>query len=91
MSVNIDGLSSQELADLVSRANKRRKVLAKRKPAAQVKSSGEFVSVAVPEGSDGKVWSMTQLALGHLYFFNAPNTMAGSAEALLVPRDTLIN
>ncbi len=39
MSVNIDGLSTKELADLISRANQRKKVLAKRKPANQVKAA----------------------------------------------------
>ncbi|HWS79075.1 MAG TPA: H-NS histone family protein [Thermomonas sp.] len=39
MSVNIEGLSSKELAELISRANQRKKALARRKPAAQVKAS----------------------------------------------------
>ena len=39
MSVNIESLSAQQLADLISRASKRKKVLAKRKPANQVKAS----------------------------------------------------
>ena len=39
MSVNIEGLSSKELAELISRANQRKKVLAKRRPAAQVKAA----------------------------------------------------
>ncbi|RZA18647.1 MAG: DNA-binding protein, partial [Lysobacteraceae bacterium] len=39
MSVNIESLSTKELAELISRANQRKKVLAKRKPAAQVKAA----------------------------------------------------
>ena len=39
MSVNISNLSTKELADLIAEANKRKKVLAKRKPAAQVKDA----------------------------------------------------
>ena len=39
MSVNINNLSSKELADLIVEANKRKKVLAKRKPANQVKTA----------------------------------------------------
>ena len=39
MSMNIDNLSPQELAVLIARANKRKKVLAKRKPAGQVKAA----------------------------------------------------
>lgn len=39
MSVNLESLSSKELAELISRANQRKKVLAKRKPASQVKAA----------------------------------------------------
>ena len=39
MSVNLEGLSSKELAELISRANQRKKVLAKRKPANQVRAA----------------------------------------------------
>ncbi len=39
MSMNIENLSTKELADLIARASKRKKVLAKRRPAAQVKAA----------------------------------------------------
>jgi len=39
MSFDLEKLSPQELAALIARANKRRKLLAKRKPAAQVKAA----------------------------------------------------
>lgn len=39
MSLNIENLGPQELAALIKRANSRRKVLAKRKPAAQTKAA----------------------------------------------------
>ena len=39
MSVSIENLSSKELSELISRANQRKKVLAKRKPANQVKAA----------------------------------------------------
>ena len=39
MSLNIETLNPQELAALIKRANSRRKVLAKRKPAAQAKAA----------------------------------------------------
>lgn len=39
MPMNIEDLSAQQLSDLISRANKRKKVLAKRKPASQVKAA----------------------------------------------------
>jgi hypothetical protein len=53
----------------------------------EVKSSGEFVSIPVPDGADGKLWSFSGLTLGHLWFFNLPNEVAASPEALLVPRE----
>lgn len=37
--MNIENLSQKELADLITRANKRKKVLAKRKPANQTKAA----------------------------------------------------
>ena len=39
MTMNIEDLSAQQLSDLIARANKRKKVLAKRKPASQVKAA----------------------------------------------------
>lgn len=57
------------------------------KPVAEIKTSGEFVSVPVSAGADGKPWGLTSLALGHLWFFNAPNQLAASPAALLVPRE----
>lgn len=39
MSVNINGLTNKELTDLIIEANKRKKVLARRKPANQVKAA----------------------------------------------------
>lgn len=39
MSMNIEGLNTKELADLIARANKRKKVLSKRRPATQVKAA----------------------------------------------------
>lgn len=39
MSVNIETLSTKELSDLITKANQRKKVLAKRKPANQVKAA----------------------------------------------------
>ena len=53
----------------------------------EVKTKGEFVSVPVPPGMDAKLWSFTQLSLGHLWFFNVPNYVAASPEALLVPKE----
>ena len=55
----------------------------------EVTTSGSFVTLKVPEGTDGQVWSFSRLALGHLWFFNAPNVLAASPAALLLPRDLL--
>ena len=52
-----------------------------------VRTSGAFVKVAVPDGADGRTWHFTELALGHLWFFNAPNYLAASPAALLVPEE----
>jgi len=56
---------------------------------AEVTTSGKFVTVEVPAGSDGQPWSITKLALGHLWFFNVPDYLAASPDALLVPREVL--
>lgn len=53
----------------------------------EVETSGAFVRIPVPEGADGKRWHFTRLALGHLWFFNAPNCLAASPSALLAPRE----
>lgn len=53
----------------------------------EVEASGTFIRIAVPEGLDGKVWHFTRMALGQLWFFNAPNVLAASPAALLIPRD----
>jgi hypothetical protein len=58
---------------------------------AEITARGEFVRIAVPTGSDGQVWSFTKLCLGRLWFFNVPNYLAASPEALLVPRDVAVN
>jgi hypothetical protein len=52
-------------------------------------TSGRFVTVDVPAGADGKAWSLRKLALGHLWFFNVPNYLAASPDALLVPADAM--
>lgn len=55
--------------------------------AATVKETGACVTIPVPDGADGKAWSFTELAPGHLWFYNVPNYLAASPEALLVPRE----
>lgn len=53
----------------------------------EVKTNGEFVKVSVPPGADGKTWHFSQLMLGSLWLFNAPNNLAASPAALLVPKE----
>lgn len=53
----------------------------------EVETSGAIVRVRVPEGADGRPWHFTRMALGHLWFFNAPNYLAASPAALLIPKE----
>lgn len=53
---------------------------------AEVNASDEVVTVPVPAGMDGKVWSYGPVALSQLWLFNAPNVFAASPDALLVPK-----
>ena len=55
----------------------------------EVEGSGVFVRIPVPEDADGKTWHFERMALGHLWFFNAPNYLAASPAALLIPRELL--
>jgi hypothetical protein len=55
----------------------------------EVKTNGDFVIVTVPDGMDGKVWSFAQFALGRLWFFNIPNYVAATPNALLIPREVV--
>ncbi len=53
----------------------------------EVTTTGAFVKVPVPDGADGKTWHLSQMMLGRLWFFNAPNYLAASPKALLVPKE----
>ncbi len=58
-----------------------------RKAIAEVAASDEVVTVPVPAGADGKAWSLSPHAHGHLWFFNAPNVLAASPNSLLLPKE----
>ena len=58
-----------------------------RKPITEVTASDEVVTVPVPAGADGKVWSFAPHGHGHLWFFNVPNVLAASPDALLLPKE----
>lgn len=58
-----------------------------RKPLAEIKSDDEVVSIPVPADFAGQVWSLSQRGHSQLWFFNAPNVIAASPSALLLPRE----
>ena len=47
-------------------------------------------TVPVKPGDDGSPWSITGLSLARLYFFNIPNYVAASPNALMVPREVAV-
>jgi hypothetical protein len=52
----------------------------------RVETSGEIITIPVPEGEDGKCWSM-DFQVDQMWFYNVPNVMASSPNALLLPRE----
>ena len=58
-----------------------------RKLIQETKANDEVVRVMVPEGMAGKVWSLSARPHNQLWFFNAPNYLAASPSALLIPSD----
>ncbi|MFZ4775545.1 MAG: DUF4838 domain-containing protein [Terrimicrobiaceae bacterium] len=54
-----------------------------------VVTSGTIVRIPVPDGADGNLWFFGQFVLRHLWFFNVPNYLAASPDALLVPREVV--
>ena len=69
MSMNIENLSTKELAELIARANKRKKVLSKRRPATQVKA-------AVAKFLKSTGWSFEEL-----YGLAGPSKPAAASSA----------
>ena len=55
--------------------------------ALKVSAFQEFISVPVPVGQDGKLWYFSGLWPSRFGFFNIPNYIAASPDALLVPRE----
>jgi hypothetical protein len=58
-----------------------------RKVIQEVKVDDEVVAIPVPEGQDGQCWSLSPRNHSQLWFFNAPNVIAASPDALLLPRE----
>lgn len=57
--------------------------------AKEVNVDGDFISIPVPAGADGKVWRIggPAFGLGLFYFFDVPNFFSPSPAKMLVPRD----
>lgn len=49
--------------------------------------NGDYITIAVPAGMDGKLWRFHDPVLGFFWFNNVPNYFAASPDALLVPRE----
>jgi hypothetical protein len=56
--------------------------------------NGDYLSVPVPAGMDGKVWAFGSpqgspqgFGLGQFQFFNLPNLLSASPGAMLLPKD----
>ncbi len=49
--------------------------------------NGDWVTVPVPAGMDGRLWRLHEPVLGLFWFNNLPNVMAASPQALLLPRE----
>jgi hypothetical protein len=52
-----------------------------------VSHNGSYISLPVPEGSDGKVWRASDMIAGYFYFFNIPNILLTSNDGPLLPRE----
>lgn len=50
------------------------------------KTNNEYITISVPEGMDGRLWSVAT-RLGNMWLFNCPNLVAATPDALLVPRE----
>lgn len=55
----------------------------------EIEANGSYVSIPVPDGLDGRAWYFTRFAPKRLWFANAPNYLAASPQALILPREVL--
>ena len=56
----------------------------------EVDVNGDWVSVPVPAGMDGKVWGFQNPVLGIFNFNNLPNLYAPTPDGILVPREVAV-
>ena len=54
---------------------------------AEISANGKYVTVDIPEGKDGKPWHFRRFAPKQFWMVNAPNVLAATPSALIVPRD----
>ena len=52
-----------------------------------VSINGDWISIPVPQGMDGKLWRFHNPVLGLFWFNNLPNYFAASPQMLLIPRE----
>jgi hypothetical protein len=52
-----------------------------------LKADGSYLTIPVPAGMDGKVWSALMFNRGSFHFFNIPNVLSFAADGVLVPED----
>lgn len=57
----------------------------------EVNVDGDYVSVPVPDGADGKLWTLggPTFGLGSFRFFNIPNFLSPSPARMLLPSDVV--
>lgn len=56
-------------------------------PLRKVDTKGDWVSIPVPAGMDGKVWFLQPIAMTEFKLLTVPNYVATASDALLVPED----
>ncbi|MCP5551035.1 MAG: DUF4838 domain-containing protein [Akkermansiaceae bacterium] len=59
------------------------------KLAAEIAVRGNYVTIPVPAGMDGKAWWFRSFAPKFVWFANAPNVFSHTPSALLLPKDAL--
>ena len=57
----------------------------------EVNVDGDYVSAPVPDGADGKLWTLggPTFGLGSFRFFNIPNFLSPSPARMLLPADVV--
>lgn len=55
----------------------------------EIEANGSYVNIPIPDGMDGKAWHFTRFAPKRIWFANAPNYLAASPEALVLPEESI--